>query len=631
MNIADLEAFLSGLQPVHRNEELVEEIGDLTAHLTVSDLQEVETRTVVVNAYEYPVLLSDCSVDVQKNGARDHLFRITPHGVDLNQPAFRQLGEETDVDGPEYESSLSSHIAQGREDQLIDTLVELLYAVETQTSHTIDFSLILDKDEITRVLLNHASLEAVQRDDLNPHFWYDTTNLTEWLTEHAFASYGTRFFTSDRMPVLIYFQNSGGEIEGTRLFPVFQLTDDITITNAANQAYQDRMATTGDNTTFRGSAPIITPALFADSPSLTKLFVVPAVYSIFSVFADRVTQRDGQFEFGAKHGPESLETVIDIDEEASQIPEEQVDALRSLYLDFAKREDRDVFVGFWRRSVVQRCSTFIDLPTAGDDIRDHYQFIEAETVEGNFDDLSDAIRDTHAFMTDITAQVADTTAALSNEIQRLVFTLLGAILANLFLIIRWGNIDMVIPFSLFVVSAILVFYFPLIDRRIEELDEMKAKGEEDYETYNELITGFTGEAFDFSQLERRKDEYMDYADERLDWARRNLRRIHVALVFVGFGFVVLATIRYPPKSPQIALSGGFVIALGYLTVRVLTTPYAHSYYKIAFPWYDRELVDEVEDLFHINHLPLIIGIASLILILLNALTLYLPLVQQSGS
>jgi len=124
------------------------------------------------------------------------------------------------------------------------------------------------------------------------------------------------------------------------------------------------------------------------------------------------------------------------------------------------------------------------------------------------------------------------------------YSLCWARSANLFLILRWGNIDMVIPFSLFVVSAILVFYCPLIDRRVEELDEIKSKGEEDYSTYNNLITGFTGEAFNFSELEGRKDEYISYADQQLAWARQNLRRIHTALILTGFGFVALATSRY---------------------------------------------------------------------------------------
>jgi len=504
MNLSELADVLTALQPIHDQDALTEEMGDLTAQINITDLTESDLRNFIYQIYQHSRVLSDCSVDVQKSTSSNHLFRITARGLALNESAFHQIGDETSVNGPDYESRLSAHSTNNRDGRLIDTLVELLTEIEEQTSYSIDFPAILDKTEIGGIVLENAALDNMQPDDIHLHFWFDVANLRTWLANRSFSSYGARFFEPRQMPLLIYFQNSGSEIDGTSLFPVSRVTDEITITKESCQTYQERISLAGENTTFRSGAPVLTPALFTDAAALAELFQTATVYSIFAVFSDRVTQQSDQFEFYTKRGPESVRSEVDIDTEAAEITTEQLAALRGLYGEFAEREDRETFVGFWRRSVIQQCESITALPTVVDDIRDHYRFIEAETVEGNFDDLSDAVRDTHAFMTSITSHVADTATALSNEIQRLVFTLLGAILANLFLILRWGNIDMVIPFSLFVVSAILVFYCPLIDRRVEELDEIKSKGEEDYSTYNNLITGFTGEAFNFSELEGAK-------------------------------------------------------------------------------------------------------------------------------
>jgi hypothetical protein len=259
------------------------------------------------------------------------------------------------------------------------------------------------------------------------------------------------------------------------------------------------------------------------------------------------------------------------------------------------------------------------------DIRNSYQFIESEVIEKNFDELSDAVRDTNAFMTEITSQVSDTTTALSDEIQRLVFALLGAIIANLFLILRWSNFDTVIPFSLFVVSAILLFYFPLIDRRIEELEEMKSKGKEDYETYKDLISDFTGQAFDFADLEDRKDEYLSYADERLKWSRRKIRQIHAVLLLTGLIFVLFANIQYQFFTIQVAFSGVFFLSCSYIAYRTHTQTDEYSYHRLNLRGLGRSPSasdeddgevdeDDRKDETQTNYLPLVVSVLSLLII-----------------
>lgn len=118
---------------------------------------------------------------------------------------------------------------------------------------------------------------------------------------------------------------------------------------------------------------------------------------------------------------------------------------------------------------------------------------------------------------------------------------------------------------------------------------------------------------------------MSYADERLDWARRILRRLHTVLLVLGLGFVILATALYPPQSSQVLLAVVFLVVLGYLAVRIYTTPESHSYYRVSLPIHDPDDTDDPDNILYTNHLPLLLFVVSLIIILGNALSSYLPL------
>lgn len=616
MNIDELENFLLSFQPIYESNDVEETLSDITITTRVVDLGYTELVELLRSVYEYPELVSDCSIDVVGDSGSLHLIRLTGSGFSLNQDTIRELPGLFGVDGPEYESRISSHIEHDRDDELLESISDLLIDIQNQSGVTVDFPLILDKSQINNVILDNNSIGIVDSSSLNPQFWYNIELFEEWLLNHSFSDYASRIFEIDSMPVIFYFMDGVLDIDGTRTLPVHRFTEDFEINQGDVDKHKAQVELVNENSTFQSGAPIIPPSSIANSDDLRHLLRSSFLYALYSVFSDRIILRGPEIEFQINRGPNSISTRLDIDVESNNLDSELFEGLADLYSDYSQREDREIFVGFWRRSIAQHCDEITDIPYNIQSIKEHYQFIEAETVEGQFDELSDAIRDTHAFMTDITSQVAETTRGLSNEIQRMVFTLLGAILANLFLVLRWGNIDMVIPFSLFVISAMLVFYFPLVDRRIDELDEMKSKSEMDYDTYDELITGFSGEAFDFDELEDRKDDYMDYANQRIEWAQTNLRRIHTSLLVIGLAFVVLATSLYPRVSSQLVLSLTFLISIGYLSIRVYSNLDDHTYYRIGLPWTSKQ---------YRNHLPAIIAAMTGILIMLNAFSGCLPL------
>lgn len=636
MNIREVDYFFQHLQPLQQKDCIEEGLRSITAVLDLNRLSRSEIGAVLSNVLNYNSVIGDCSFDINADGFSEHLFRITSTGVDLEDDAFDYLDDETEIFAARYRRDINSHSNSDREGRVVFELVNLLQEI-SNTSYEVDSTIQINKNNIIDIWVSATSNWSVDIDRLNIQFWFEIGNFFDWLNSRDLVEYASDIFSIEEMPILAYHSNNTEiDMNGSEYFPVFTLSESPDRLSSKFDSYRKKMASTRENTSYFHQAPIISPSLFAESSSLQAVFKPAFVYSVFAVFSNRVAESNSSFLFSAEYGPNVIDSdEVNIEEFASNLSGQQLAELADLYQEFARREDRPKFVEFWRRSMLQNCDEITDLIDEVADIRKSYRFIESEVIEQNFDELSDAVRDTNAFMTEITSQVSDTTTALSDEIQQLVFALLGAIIANLFLILRWSNFDTVIPFSLFVVSAILLFYFPLIDRRIEELEEMKSKGKEDYETYKDLISDFTSKAFDFDDLEERKEEYLSYADERLEWSRRKIRQIHAVLLVTGLLFVFFANLQYQFLSIQVLFSGVFFLSCSYITWITHTETDEYSYHSLDLRRLngdpsksgvspdESDEGDREEEEMSTNYLPLIVSVLSLLAIAIHFAVTYL--------
>jgi len=168
-----------------------------------------------------------------------------------------------------------------------------------------------------------------------------------------------------------------------------------------------------------------------------------------------------------------------------------------------------------------------------------------------------------------------------------VLALLGAVFANLFLVVRWSNVDMVLPFSIFVISGILLFYFPTIQTRIDELDDLIDESNDDFKVYSETIQDFSGHLFDFSRFDDRRGSYVEYAKDRRDWAIEKLQLAFLLLISVWGGLAVVSIIGYPWFSGQFLIAASSV-AVAYV---IWYRHYDADYYpnKLKIPHVNKEL------------------------------------------
>ncbi|ACM58736.1 hypothetical protein Hlac_3202 [Halorubrum lacusprofundi ATCC 49239] len=218
------------------------------------------------------------------------------------------------------------------------------------------------------------------------------------------------------------------------------------------------------------------------------------------------------------------------------------------------------------------------LPEVVEDIKSSYQDLQVSAVEENFEALSDVLEDTQTLMAGLTERLSSAANETSQDIQRLTFTLLGAIVANIFLVLRWSDRDLVPPFSIFVLIVIVGFYLPLIQGRIEDLNDTITEVKNDYEFYEKHIRRFNKDLFRFGDLEDRKSAYVGLAETQRQRAQIQLRRVFYALLIVWCGLAIWSGFAYSfgqPQSLALAVSG---VVLAILSLDPTDGPFGHGGY-----------------------------------------------------
>lgn len=285
------------------------------------------------------------------------------------------------------------------------------------------------------------------------------------------------------------------------------------------------------------------------------------VYSIFGVFSSAVESTDGLIEFTVTSEPTTFAKQVNPHDVSHDYDSAYINGLVSAYEIYAEHEDKAAFRDFWRLAIANTCDDLLDLPDNVDKVRDYYEDLQVDAIEENFDDLSDAVQQIHSFMTGLTNRVSDAATQLSRQIQTLLFTLIGTIIANLFLVLRWNNVTYVPPFSLFIAAVLVGFYFPLTQDRIQDLSKLRQEVEKDYEMNEVEIRRFSEQIFDFEELEGRKNSYIEIAKEKERWAQNRLDLTFRLLMVTWGGLSVWSFIGYTIVSIQSAVGAASLFGL----------------------------------------------------------------------
>jgi hypothetical protein len=451
----------------------------------------------------------------------------------------------------------------------------------TDASTTVTIEIGLQKGRIASELLDD---ELTSDFDLNPLLWWTPSDLFEWIGSRSPHEVAAELFEYESFPVFLFLQDAPDEV-----FPVPMWTASSVETlpkeeleEAADQ-YFDSMSASRKFTHWRGNLSPIHPSIVeglwetCDSEQVSPLYA----YSLLGVLSAAV-DRDGQtmqFQFSSE--PE-FNPRIDLSEQCAEWGKSGICAIRDLHQSFEAEEKKDAFRDLWQLAITEHCrgtERGIEmLPEVIEDVKSSYQDLQVSAVEENFEALSDVLEDTQTLMAGLTERLSSAANETSQDIQRLTFTLLGAIVANIFLVLRWSDRDLVPPFSIFVLIVIVGFYLPLIQGRIEDLDDTITEVKNDYDFYEKHIRRFNKDLFRFGDLEDRKSAYVGLAETQRQRAQTQLRRVFYALLTVWCGLAIWSGFAFSfgqPQSLALAVSG---VVLATLSFAPTDGPFGHSGY-----------------------------------------------------
>lgn len=435
--------------------------------------------------------------------------------------------------------------------------------IETAAEELYDLSDILDgevtvrgnlskdaiKEEINQIL--HQPLQGT----FTIEFWHSEDSLNTWLSNQSLEDLVERIFQYDHPPLIVFWGGSHDIRSGSIVLQWSELSElSIQECEDSEEYYREKMRLVRRAGTWHDSLPYLHPDHIRplqeelESPAWAHLLI----YAILGSFSDTIERAEGglQFRIAGEH-----ELVVDtpIEELYENWGDEGLESVYELYEDFSEFEGEGVFRSIWGRAIAENISdSFNQLPQSSDEIRKAQHDLEIEAIRENFDDLGDVIEDTQTLLAELNSRLSSSATQTARQIQGLGFTIVGAILANLFLVLRWSNVDLLPPFSLVVTMVIIVVYLPLIQGRIDDLDAVITEANRDYKLYESSIRRFSEALFPFDKLSDRKSQYLELARKQRDRAQQRISIVFTALIIMWGVLAYVSVSLFPTPSYRVA-------------------------------------------------------------------------------
>lgn len=420
--------------------------------------------------------------------------------------------------------------------------------LEEEDNRYLTSKVIFDKEKLASSMLG-TKLTANQRVGYNPVFWLSIERFNVWLSNTECREVTESVFNSDGIPIFLFNQNVDQVAEAIIISSLseFQEMSVDTIESARDQYIQTNKQSR-KITQWQGNLIPIHPEQIFPLHNLQDISNSEPLLllSIFGAFAKKVKGHDGEFEFTYTLNPEYSPTA-NLDNVAGDLTSSEMDLLLNMYSEFKPNEDDSSFRDLWQRAISDECNPdpIEAIARNATSVQEVFKEYRSAAVSENFDDLSDVLDDTQSIMASITTRLSDAANDVSRQIQGLTFTLLGAVIANIFLVLRWGSKDLVPPFSIFVLTIIVGFYLPLVQGRIDDLDNTIEEINNDYNFYQKQIRRFNQDLFG-PGLDGRMEAHEGLAKTQRDRAKTQIKLVFYVSMISWIGLTIWTGIAYKP-------------------------------------------------------------------------------------
>lgn len=476
------------------------------------------------------------------DGRSDKAIIRNSNGLKTDSQALGDaLSNSEDTGRAEINSRLSVAFENGTVREAILPLRELL---NTNNEFYINFT--LKKEAIVQILLEEAELEE---NSFSPYLWGTQEDLSDWTGSESTETVVDRLFEYDSPPFHIFVdstESSQSDYLGFYSASKFTQNDKSRIigqTHAYEREYESVKSLLKDENVHH---EIIPPTVF-NAETVREVFNREFVFSTFSLLSEQTTLSGDDLDVSIKTNRNvvegSYELPIDFDTE-------DCTTLYELVTEIVGSSQSSV-ISHWRQSIATYCNGFDEIPDEYRQIVHYYDFLQKESAKEELEQIQETIEEVFQLTRTIGEAFSEASESLSSELQRVTVAVLGAIVTNFVLILRYSDFPVLFPFSVVAVSGILIFYFPLVQERINRAEEMMAGRSGDFSMYLEELRSHVGNrVLKLEEILNQRDAYKMTAARTLRGSRRFLQRVYLLLVAtlaIVTIYAAFLTIDLPPS------------------------------------------------------------------------------------
>lgn len=538
----DIVRLLSGNKPLFDDYLIKETNKQISVSAEISELQLSLLKKLLVVSEDTPSIFGYFHVKLHHSDSRpdQNLISQSATGIEIGIHDEKSISDSAAPDWfSEFRKTTSFFIEEAEFEKLAQELLDRDSAIEESLS--IEFR--LKKNEMESFISEKLAIDS----DYRIAYWTNGYRLKKWISDISEGQKFTTYFGA-RHPIFVFSEIK--EKKPNSVIPLIHIEDEITTLEPLEEKtkqYQKNRENFSEIVDTSLKTTPVSPSFF-DSSIHRDIFNAPFIYGILTALTDQVSISGNiiNVEISSRKG--KLEDEIDLCD-GNSFTKYELTNLFQFYQKFSERADREIYRSMWNRAIIEHCQDIKSIAENREDIFHFYQSLEEEAIKGNFDDLSNAVQDAQIFIGDVTNTISNSTINLTSEIQKIVFALFGIIAVNLFLIFRESSLDTVAPFTISIVSGLLLFYFPTAQERINELNEIIQEGQKDADVYSEIIESVGGEEFfELERLQERQADYIELAENRTEWATERLRLAFLLLSTVWAVFAITALSFYSVDS-----------------------------------------------------------------------------------
>ncbi|WP_226483101.1 hypothetical protein [Natrinema amylolyticum] len=543
-------SFLANLQEAYLEEGNWSKNTISISDQSIDDIDKSDLKSIVEKIADRPRWFRDfqLSIPAPSSYETETLLLYLQNGVCLKQQGVDLLLASTEQSSSDWAGRISDQLSgENYRDG-----VELIYDILSISGDgQLRLSISINKSNIKDDLFDECDIEI---GDSSPQFWTSKKTLEYWIDDKNVESIIESQFSGTSTPYHCFLDgDSIVESQYVGFISLYSLlnggTDYYPV--SCQSSYEEEQSTLTnlfDDTDF--NPPRVSPLIF-DNPVLRDIYEPVFISSAIACLATTHSLDGNHFEAETKTDRHHASSQIDFgDPTTDTIDDRHMPEIYKL-LEEVVHPDGPSSLTHWHRSVATHCSSFTEISTKNREISHYYGFLREEDAKKELDQLQNTIEEAFELTRTVATSLSEASQSLTSDIQKIIITLLAAIVTNFVLILRYSDLAVLAPFSISAIAGILIFYFPIIQNEIGETQAIMENRTGDFIVYLSEIRSHVGtRVFDLGKIEDQHEIHLKTAYKSLENAKQTISKIYYILVLIWAIIIFYSTFVISEWSPN---------------------------------------------------------------------------------